>query len=122
MVFRQYIKIPAASLTNDIIYDDGLKSTPTEKKRLLSISVVLSGYADNQLQGYHEKAKVFDIPDRLIDVETDAFTYAYPKPGARLNEIEVGIELATGEVFKLALKVGATGKDVYGTYNYELFA
>ena len=120
MIFRQYIKIPAASLTNDIVYDDGLKSTPAEKKRLLSISVILSGHADNQLQGYHEQAKAFDIPDRLIDVETDAFTYAYPKPGARLNEIEVGLDLAVGEVFKLAIKVGATGKDVYGTYNYEL--
>jgi len=122
MILRQYIKIEAASKTNDIIYDAGLISTPAEKKRLLSVSAVLSGHADNQLQGYHEKAKIFDIPDRLIDVETDLFTYAYPKPGARINEIEVGIDLAPGEVFKLAIKVGATGKDVYGTYNYELIA
>lgn len=122
MIFRQYIKIAAAAVTNDIKYDSGLTSTPTEKKRLVSISVILSAILDNQLQGYHEKAKVFDIPDRLVDVETDAFTYAYPKPGARINEIEVGLDIPVGEVFKLAIKVGATGADVYGTYNYELIA
>ena len=122
MIFRQYIKIPAAAITNDIKYDSGLTSTPTEKKRLLSISVILSEILDNQLQGYHEKAKVFDIPDRLIDVETDTFDYAYAKPGARINEIEVGLDIPIGEVFKLAIKVGATGADIYGTYNYELIA
>ena len=122
MIFRQYIKIPAAAITNDIKYDSGLTSTPTEKKRLLSISVILSEILDNQLQGYHEKAKVFDIPDRFIDVETDTFDYAYAKPGARINEIEVGLDIPIGEVFKLAIKVGATGTDVYGTYNYELIA
>lgn len=122
MIFRQYIKIPAAGVTNDIKYDSGLTSTPTEKKRLLSISVILSETLDNQLQGYHEKAKVFDIPDRLIDVEFDTFDYALAKPGARINEVEVGLDIPIGEVFKLAIKVGATGADVYGTYNYELVA
>lgn len=122
MIFRQYIKIPAAAETNTIIYDSGLTSTPTEKKRLVSINLVLSSILDNQIQGYHEKAKVFDIPDRLIDVETDTFDYAYQKPGARINEIEVGLDIPIGEVFKLAIKIGATGADIYGTYNYELIA
>lgn len=120
MILRQYIKITGAM--NDIKYDSGLTSTPTEKKRLVSISLVVNGLADNQVQGYHEKAKVFDIPDRLIDVELDAFSENEAKPGARMNEIEVGIDIPVGETFKLAIKCGATAKDIYGTYNYELMA
>ena len=120
MIFRQYFKLPGA--INDIKYDSGLTSTATEKKRLLSLSLLLNGQADNQLQGYHEKAKVFDIPDRLIDVEIDAFTTNVAKPGARINEVEVGLDIPVGEVFKVAIKCGATAKDVYGCYNYELIA
>lgn len=122
MIFRQYIKIPAAGSTNDIIYDSGLTSTPTEKKRLVSVSLVVSDILDNQIQGYHEKAKVFDIPDRLIDEEDATGSINKAKGGARLNEIEVGLDIPIGEVFKLAIKVGGTGADVYGTYNYELIA
>lgn len=120
MTFRQHFKI--TGVANAITYDSGVTSTPSEKKRLISINVVLVGYADNQLQGYHEKAKVFDIPDRLIDMEADAFNTNYAKPGARINDIEVGIDIPVGETFKAAIKCGATAKDVYGCYNYELVA
>jgi hypothetical protein len=120
MIYRQYFRITGEA--NRIVYDSGLTSTPTEKKRLLSINVVLNGQADNQLQGYHEKAKVFDIPDRLIDVEADAFNTNLAKPGARLNEIEVGLEIPIGEVFRAALLSGATSKNVFGCYNYELIS
>ena len=41
MIFRQYIKIEAAGVTNDIKYDSGLTSTPTEKKKLVSICLVV---------------------------------------------------------------------------------
>lgn len=120
MTFRQKIKITGVS--NKIIYDSGLTSTSAEKKRLLSIDVLLNGQADNDLQGYHEKAMVFEIPDRLMDVENDTWTTNLAKPGARINNIEVGLDIPVGETFKLAMKCGATVKDAYGTYNYELIA
>lgn len=118
MIFRQYIYL--AGIINDIAYDPGLISTPSEKKRLVSISLLVNQVIDNHVQGYHEKAKVFDIPDRLIDVENNAYNYNYQKPGARINEIEVGLDIPVGETFKLAMKSGATATNIYGMYNYEL--
>jgi hypothetical protein len=32
----------------------------------------------------------------------------------------VGLDLPLGETFKIAIKCGATAKNVWGTYNYEL--
>jgi len=109
-------------IPNDIAYDSGLSSTAAEKKRLLYISALVSGYADNEVQGYHERAKVFGIPDRLMDMEVDAYTTNYAKPGARINVIEVGLEIPVGETFKAAIKCGATTKNLIGFYAYELIA
>jgi len=107
-------------VANKIQYDEGLESTAAEKKRLLKVHFLVNGYADNDVQGYHERAKVYDIPDRLIDMEADAFTTNYAKPGARINEIEVGLEIPVGEKFKAAIRCGATAKDLHGYYEYEL--
>ena len=120
MITRQYFKVTGA--TNTITYDAGLQSTAAEKKRLLSISIIAGGITDNQVQGYHERAKVFDIPDRLIDFEGDAYNTDAAKPGARINEIEVGLEIPVGETFKVAIKCGAVLTEIWGTYNYEIMA
>lgn len=120
MILRQKFSIAAS--TNSIYYDElgGLKSTEAEKKRVVSVSIILSAVADNDIQGYHERAKVFDVPDRLFDVETSTGTINLAKPGARINELEVGIEIPVGETFKMAILTGATGATVKGCYNYEL--
>jgi len=105
-----------------ITYDDGLKSTEKEKKRLLSIRLLVNNYKDNDVQGYHERAKVFDYPDRLIDMEDDGCSLNRAKPGARINDIEVGLDIPVGEVFKVAIKCGNNASDVHGCYVYELIA
>jgi len=118
MILTQLFRI--AGVTNTITYDDGLKSTEKEKKRLLYIRGVVDEIAGNDIQGYHERTKVFDIPDRLMDEETSTGTINKAKPGARINEIEVGLEIPVGEVFKAAIRCGATATDFHGFYAYEL--
>ena len=118
MIFRQRFFVQG--IINKIIYDTGLLSTQSEKKRLLSVSVIADLTKDNDIQGYHERAKVFDIPDRLVDVEVDAFTTNLAKPGARINEVEVGLDIPVGETFMVAVKSGAAASAIYGTYNYEI--
>lgn len=120
MILRQRFFVQG--VINSIVYDTGLLSTQSEKKRLLSVWIIANLIHDNDIQGYHERAKVFDIPDRLMDVEVDTFDYTNPKPGARINEIEVGLEIPVGETFKVAVKSGATASAIYGTYNYEIIA
>jgi len=120
MILRQLFRI--TGVANAITYDDGLKSTEAEKKRLLSIDLLTSGVAGNDVQGYHERAKVYDIPDYLIDYEAGSDVANQAKPGLRMNNVEVGLEIPVGEVFKVAIKCGATAKNLYGCYNYELIA
>lgn len=118
MIIRQLFRV--TGVANVITYDDGLKSTDAEKKRLLSLSILCSDYKDNDVQGYHERAKVFDIPDRLLDMENAGMSLDRAKPGARINDIEVGMEIPVGEVFKVAIKCGADAANIMGCYNYEL--
>lgn len=118
MILRQLFRL--TGVANSITYDDGLKSTEAEKKRLLSVWLLVSDYKDNDVQGYHERAKFFDIPDRLLDMENAGMSLDRAKPGARFNDIEVGLEIPVGEVFKVAIKCGADAAQVHGCYNYEL--
>lgn len=118
MEFKQPFRV--IGVANEIAYDTGLSSTQTEKKRLLYIAVLVNEYKDNELQGYHERAKVFGIPDRLLDFESDSLNTNVSKPGSRINIIEVGLDIPVGETFKVAIKSGAVKTDVHGFYAYEL--
>jgi len=118
MILRQLFRI--TGVANTITYDDGLKSTDAEKKRLLSISMMVTNYKGNDVQGYHERAKVFDVPDTLLDMEDAGMSLNRAKPGARINDLEVGMEIPVGEVFKVAIKCGADVANLLGCYNYEL--
>lgn len=118
MELKQLFRI--TGVANQITYDAGLASTETEKKKLLYVGIQTTGYADNDIQGYHERAKVFDIPDTLVDVEVAAFNENESKPGPRITQVEVGLDIPVGETFKVAIKCGATAKDLKGFYAYEL--
>lgn len=118
MIIREPFHI--VGVANKITPDKGITSTAAEPKTIKSVSLLVTGYADNEIHGIHEKATPIKIPDRLIDVEVDAYNENEAKPGARISEIEVGLELPEGETFKMAIQCGATVKDVWGTYNYEI--
>lgn len=108
-------------VANSITYDSiALKSTEAEKKRLLSVHLLVNNYKDNDVQGYHERAKFFDIPDRLLDMEDEGMSLNRAKPGARINEIEIGLDIPVGETFKVAISCGANAANVHGFYKYEL--
>jgi hypothetical protein len=118
MEFKQLFRI--TGVANQITHDAGLLSTQSERKRLLYLGVQITGYAGNDIQGYHERAKIFDIPDTLLDVEIPAFTENESKPGARITQVEVGIDIPVGEKFTAAIKCGATAKNLVGFYAYEI--
>jgi len=120
MEFAQFFHV--IGVANQIAYDaEKLKSTEAEKKRLLSVRLLVDEVADNKVQGWHERAIVFNYPDRLIDVEDGTGTVNKAKPGARINDIPVGKEIPVGEAFAVAIQCGATATDVWGAYVYELY-
>ena len=100
--------------------DDGLKSTQSEKKRLLSVIIQTSGYKDNTIHGYLETTKIIEVPDSLLDT-TEQFTDTNEaKSYNRLNELEVGIDMPIGATFKIGILCGATGTNLVGAYRYEV--
>jgi len=122
MRYFQLIRITGA--TNAITYDDGLKSTEAEKKRLVACHIQMDGYAptdDNEVQGYHERAKVFDIPEKLFP------SLLYSVEAAVLSEpmskaIPVDLDIPSGESFKVALKCSASNVNLRGAYEYEIIS
>ncbi len=120
MKYFQLFRI--TGVANAITYDPGLKSSETEKKRLLAVHAQMGAYAatdDNDLQGWHERAKVFDLPEKLVPVEAASDTTSTTSE-PRSKSIPVDIDIPVGEAFKVAIKCAATAVNVRGTYEYEM--
>ena len=55
-------KFSVSGQANKETLDSGLQSTEAEKKRLLSVLIQTSGYADNTIVGYLEQTKLSILP------------------------------------------------------------
>lgn len=122
MKYFQLFRI--TGVANTITYDDGLKSSEAEKKRLIACHVQMDFYAatdDNEVQGYHERAKVFDIPEKLIPSEAVADT-ASNTSEPRSKPILVDLDIPPGDTFKVALKCAATLTKLRGAYEFEIIS
>ena len=111
-------------VANTITYDDGLKSTEAEQKRLISCRIEMERYAptdDNEVQGYHERAKVFDIPEKMFPWERETAVSMTPA-GTKISQVPVDLDIPTGETFKVALKCAATLSKLRGAYEYEIIS
>jgi len=111
-------------VANTITYDGGLKSTETEKKHLTAVHIELAAYAatdDNEIQGWQERAKIFEFPEKLFNAELAAAT-APANTRPKWGEIPVDIEIPVGETFKIAIKCAATLNSMRGAYEYEIVA
>lgn len=110
--------------TNKITYDGGLKSTQAEPKRLIACHIQMDAYAatdDNEVQGYHERAKVFEFPEKLFPsllFSIEASVLSEPMSKA----IPVDLDIPVGETFKVALKCSAGDTSLRGAYEYEIIS
>ena len=122
MKYFQLIRITGAA--NAVTYDDRLKSTEAEKKRLIACHIQMDGYAptdDNEVQGYHERAKVFDIPEKLFPSRIySQEASVLPEPTSK--PIPVDLDIPAGESFKVALKCSASNVNLRGAYEYEIIS
>lgn len=122
MKYFQLIRITAG--TNKVNYDGGLKSTAAEPKRLVACHIQMDKHAgtdDNDVQGYHERAKVFDIPEKLFPCCLTA-SVAPDKAEPTSKVIPVDLDIPAGEIFKVAIKCSATNCNLRGAYEYEIIS
>lgn len=119
---RLFQSFRITGIANTTVYDTGLKSTDAEKKRLINVHLQLNAQAatdDNDVQGYHERAKVFDIPEKLIPTQLVTNT-TLVQPGDVSRKIPVELDIPAGETFKVAIKCAATLEILRGMYEYEI--
>jgi len=119
MIYFQALKASAATGTTD--YDDGLRSTAENPKRLLSILVQGTTLPDpdSMVQIWYEQEKIAEIPLSLID-NMVASNVVNMWSLNRLNEIEVGFDIPVGAVVKFAIKALVRPQTVIGAYRYEI--
>ena len=105
---------------NKTEYDDGLKSTAENPKRLLSILVQSENkpLGDGDLQIWYEQEKISEIPLEMID--SPATGNSQPWGRNRLNEVEVGFDIPVGATVKVAIKSGGVAENILGAYRYEI--
>jgi hypothetical protein len=111
-------------VANTVTYDGGLKSTETEKKLLIAVHVELAAYAatdDNEIQGWLERAKLFEFPEKMFNTELAAAT-APANVKAKMDQVPVDLEIPVGEIFKISIKCAATLNSMRGAYEYEIVA
>ncbi|MBA7496163.1 hypothetical protein ES702_06761 [subsurface metagenome] len=113
-------KIAIQGLENKTVYDDGLESSKENPTRLLSIIAQIGSYMGNDIQGWWEREKIFELRDSLIDTTQEGTSQKFAKSFNRLNEIEVGMDLPVGSTFKVALKCAGSPDLFYGAYRYEI--
>jgi len=109
-------------VASSVAYDDGLKSTETEKKRLIAVHLQMDAYAatdDNQIQGWHERAKVFELPEKMFNTEVATATSS-TAAAVKMPTVPVDLEIPVGETFKVAIMCAATAIDIRGAYEYEI--
>jgi hypothetical protein len=118
MIFHQAISI--TGVANQTVYDTGIEGTVEEPKKLISVLVQVTGYSGNFVEGWSEKVRITEVPDYLIDTPEQEGDANSPKSAQRINEIPVDMELPAGKKYQLAMRCGATNKDVVGAYVFEV--
>ena len=117
---KRYESFTITGEANKTVWDGGLKGTDAEPKKLLGLMLFVTGQAGNQILLDHERKRLMSLYDYHIDTDeqnTDANT---PKSVNKLVWIDVEQDLPAGEVVMVGLACGATNKNVFGSYVYEL--
>lgn len=122
MKYFQLFRI--TGVANSITYDDGLISTEAERKRLIACHIQMNSYAntdDNDVQGYHERTKIFDIPEKMFpSLRNNVQAAVLSDPMSKA--IPVDLDIPGGESFKVALKCAASNVDLRGMYEFEIIS
>lgn len=117
----EYLKsFKVVGVTNTTTFDSGLASSQEAPKRLKSVIINVTKHTEQNIQGWLEREKVFEISAFCLDTQELGNTNKHPKTMNKLNEIPVGLDMPVGTTFKVAVECGTTKIDLYGAYRYEI--
>jgi hypothetical protein len=119
MIYFQAFDVEAAAAATE--YDDGLKSTAENPKRILSVMMQVKERPteDSMLQVWYEQEKIAELPLHLFDSPfADSTNQSVSRN--RLNEVEVGFDIPVGASVKVACKAVTSVQTIRGAYRYEI--
>ena len=117
---KRYQSFTITGEANKTKWDAGLKGTDAEPKKLLGLLLFVTGQAGNQILLDRERKRLMSLYDYHIDTDeqnTDANT---PKSVNKLVWIDIEADVPAGVIVMVGVACGATNKNVFGSYVYEL--
>lgn len=118
MIYFQKFRLDGTANTTE--FDDGLKSTAENPKRLLSIllQAETKPLEDCDVQVWYEQEKIAEIPLEMFS--SPGTVTPNPYGINLLNEIEIGFDVPVGACVKIAIKSAGTLMKILGAYRYEI--
>lgn len=117
---KRYKAFTITGTENTTKWDGGLKGTKAQPKKLLGLLLYVSGQAGNQILLDHERERLMSLYDYHIDTDEVNTADTHPKSDTKLNQIDIEQTVPAGETVMVGLACGATKKNVFGSYVYEL--
>lgn len=116
----RYQSFAVTGSANATVYDSGIESTEAEPKKVRALWLHVSGQVGNYIEGWREQERVFRMPDYLVVTDESAGSTDVQKVTNRAYRFELDEELPLGQRFQVAINCGATAKNLYGAYEYEI--
>lgn len=117
---KRYKAFTITGTANDTEWDGGLKGTEARPKKLLGLLLFVSGQAGNQILLDHERTRLMSLYDYHIDTDQQNSDTNTPKSVNKLIFIDIEQDVPAGHTVMVGIACGATAKNVYGSYVYEL--
>lgn len=105
---------------NSTQWDDGITSSEAETKKVIGVVLFVTGQIGNIIKGNLEREEILSIYDYHIDTDESTGSTNVQKSTGKKDYFDLDIELDVGKTFKMGHQSGATAKNVFGYYLYEL--
>ncbi len=117
---RRYKKFAVTGVANDLALDTGLSSTENEPKKLIGVMLNVVDQAGNTIEGWIETNLILEAPDYLFDAQTAAGAADAYASTVKTQFLQIDEVMEVGKIFKIGIRCGATNKDLFGAYVYEI--
>ena len=117
---KQYKAFTITGEANKTVWDGGLKGTDAMPKKLLGLLLNVSGQAGNQILLDRERKRLMSLYDYHIDTDEVNAADTHPKSDTKLIFIDIEADVPAGVTVMVGIACGATAKNVFGSYVYEL--